>query len=84
MAKQKFCAGQTVFSKSGGPEMSVLGIPVFDWNPITYVCRWFDGKSYKQALFPEEDLKLATPQEVQRRIISKAPRRSRKVISRRY
>lgn len=81
MARQKFCPGQTVCLKFGGRWMSVLGIPVFDWNPITYVCQWFDGKSYKQESFPEEGLRLVTPEEKERR---KAPRRKRKIISRRY
>jgi uncharacterized protein YodC (DUF2158 family) len=41
-------------------------------NPNMYVCQWFAGKSYKQAEFPGQNLKLAAPEEAQKRVIARA------------
>jgi len=68
MAKQKFFTGQTVKLKSGGLVMTVVGQPVFDMNPNTYLCQLFAGKVYRQATFPEENLKLATPEDTHKRM----------------
>ncbi len=74
MAKQMFFTGQTVKLKSGGPPMTVVGLLSFDMNPNTYLCQWFAGKVYRQATFPEENLKLTAPEDTQKRM-SKALRR---------
>lgn len=72
MEQQKFSTGQTVKLKSGGPVMTVMGTPAFGMNPNMYVCQWFAGKSYKQAEFPGLNLKLAAPEETQKRVIARA------------
>jgi uncharacterized protein YodC (DUF2158 family) len=72
MEQQRFFTGQTVKLKSGGPVMTVMGTPAFGMNPNMYVCQWFAGKSYKQAEFPGQNLKLAAPEEAQKRVIARA------------
>lgn len=72
MEQQEFFTGQTVKLKSGGPVMTVMGTPAFGMNPNMYVCQWFAGKSYKQAEFPRQNLKLAAPEETQKRVIARA------------
>jgi uncharacterized protein YodC (DUF2158 family) len=73
MVEQKFFTGQTVKLRSGGPVMTVMGTTGgFSLNPNLYVCQWFSGKSYKQAEFPAQNLKLAAPEEAPLRRIARA------------
>lgn len=73
MAEQKFFTGQTVKLRSGGPVMTVMGTTGgFSLNPNLYVCQWFAGKSYKQAEFPAQNLKLAAPEEAPLRRVARA------------
>lgn len=76
MPDQKFSTGQTVKLRSGGPVMTVVGTTTaFSLNPNLYVCQWFAGKTYKQAEFPEQNLKLAAPEEaLVRRVTRVKPR----------
>ena len=67
MAKQEFYTGDTVELKSGGIPMQIMGRPFFDMNPNTYICQWFSGKTYRQAVFPGENLRLAAPAKAQKR-----------------
>ena len=71
----KFFTGQTVKLKSGGLVMTVVGLLAFDMNPNTYLCQWFAGKVYRRATFPEENLKLAAPEDTQKRITKTLRRR---------
>jgi uncharacterized protein YodC (DUF2158 family) len=72
MAEQKFFTGQTVKLLSGGPVMTVMGTNARDFTGNMYVCQWFAGKTYKQAEFPAQNLKLAAPED--------APTRRPKVV----
>jgi uncharacterized protein YodC (DUF2158 family) len=73
MAEQKFFTGQTVKLRSSGPVMTVMGTTGgFSLNLNLYVCQWFSGKSYKQAEFPAQNLKLAVPEEAPLRRIARA------------
>jgi hypothetical protein len=66
------CSG----SASSTPFESASTLPVAQAQTVV--------TKYADEPFPEEDLKLATPEEEQMRTISRAPRRKRKVISRPY
>jgi uncharacterized protein YodC (DUF2158 family) len=72
MVEPRFFTGQAVKLRSGGPVMTVMGTNAFSFSPNMYVCQWFSGRSYKQAEFPALNLKLAAPEETQKRRVTRA------------
>jgi uncharacterized protein YodC (DUF2158 family) len=51
----KFKIGDIVQLKSGGPEMTVQGVP--GSTTSSYRCQWFAGKKLESGTFQEESLK---------------------------
>lgn len=62
--KALFKLGESVYLKSGGPEMSVYEVHErystgeFDG---TYRCQWFAGKKLENGVFSEESLTTTNP-----------------------
>lgn len=53
-----FSKGDVVILKSGGPRMTITGLP--NEHTRGYFCEWFDDNgSLNKARFPAESLKLA-------------------------
>ncbi|HAP3241680.1 TPA: DUF2158 domain-containing protein [Escherichia coli] len=60
--KALFKIGDSVYLKSGGPEMSVYEIHEFGGSFTgTYTCQWFAGKKLEKGLFAEESLTNTNP-----------------------
>ncbi|EOZ1524962.1 YodC family protein [Enterobacter asburiae] len=60
--KALFKLGDSVYLKSGGPEMSVYEIHKFG-GAFTgdYTCQWFAGKKLEKGRFTEESLTNTNP-----------------------
>ncbi|EAA3915814.1 TPA: DUF2158 domain-containing protein [Salmonella enterica] len=60
--KALYQLGDSVYLKSGGPEMSVFDIQkyggAFTGN---YTCQWFAGKKLEKGIFAEESLTNTNP-----------------------
>jgi uncharacterized protein YodC (DUF2158 family) len=57
----KFNLGDTVQLKSGGPAMTVAGVPNDESLSDKYNCSWFRGATRERALFVEEELQVYVP-----------------------
>jgi uncharacterized protein YodC (DUF2158 family) len=55
--------GDLVQLKSGGPKMTVTGVPTSGYADPHYSTSWFAGSKNEHGLFPEEALMLATEDE---------------------
>lgn len=60
--KPKFKIGESVYLKSGSPEMSVYE-PIEFGGTFTgdYYCQWFAGKKLEKGRFAEESLTSTNP-----------------------
>lgn len=60
--KALFKLGDSVYLKSGGPEMSVYEIHKYGGDFTgDYTCQWFAGKKLEKGRFAEESLTSTNP-----------------------
>ncbi|EKS7193735.1 YodC family protein [Enterobacter ludwigii] len=60
----KYKLGDSVYLKSGGPEMSINEIQTQGINDTfrgTYRCQWFAGKKLEHGVFAEDSLTATNP-----------------------
>ncbi|MEB6652658.1 DUF2158 domain-containing protein [Klebsiella aerogenes] len=62
--KPKFKLGDSVYLKSGGPEMSIYEVHTRGMQDVfsgTYRCQWFAGKKLESGVFAEDSLTATNP-----------------------